>query len=199
MAWPRNRMESQNMSSRLLATLMTAMSILLASCGSTIDRVPVASAPTEVPVYRLGADDKVRINVYGEEPLNAEYLVGSDGNISFPLIGMVAAKGLTLAELQALLTLRLEQSIVDPKVSVDIVEYRPFYVLGEVQKAGQYPYRTGLTIMAAIATAGGFTYRANEKMVLIQRFGEGVEQRLPLTPQIQVLPGDTIRIKERHF
>lgn len=185
---------------RLLVSLMTAMSIMLSGCGTAADRVPVASVATEVPVYRLGADDKVRINVYGEDPLNAEYLVGSDGNISFPLLGMVAAKGLTLAELQALLTLRLAQSaIVDPKVSVDIVEYRPFYVLGEVQKAGQYPYRTGLTIMAAVATAGGFTYRANHKVVMIQRFGEVAEQRLPLTPQTLVLPGDTIRIKERHF
>lgn len=185
---------------RLLVSLVTAMSIMLSGCGSAADRVPVASAATEVPVYRLGADDKIRINVYGEDPLNAEYLVGSDGNISFPLLGMVAAKGLTLAELQALLTLRLAQSaIVDPKVSVDIVEYRPFYVLGEVQKAGQYPYRTGLTIMAAVATAGGFTYRANHKVVMIQRFGEAEEQRLPLTPQTIVLPGDTIRIKERHF
>lgn len=188
------------MSSRFLAALLAATSIMLASCAAATDRAPVGSLVQEPPVYRLGADDKIRINVYGEDPLNAEYLVGSDGNISFPLVGMVAAKGLTLTELQALLTLRLSQSmIVDPKVSIDIVEYRPFYVLGEVQKAGQYPYRTGLTAMAAIATAGGFTYRANEKVVLIQRFGEPVEQRLPLAPQTMVLPGDTIRIKERHF
>lgn len=188
------------MLSRLLGTLIAAASIMLASCGAAIDSAPVASAATEVPIYRLGADDKVRINVYGEDPLNAEYLVGSDGNISFPLIGMVQAKGLSLAELQALLTLRLAQSAInDPKVSVDIVEYRPFYVLGEVQKAGQYPYRTGMTVMAAIATAGGFTYRANEKIVMIQRFGETVERRLPLSPQTIVLPGDTIRVKERYF
>lgn len=188
------------MSFRSLAALLTAMSFMLASCATTVAEAPVSAAVTEIPVYRLGPDDKVRINVYGEEPLNAEYSVGSDGNISFPLIGMVAAKGLTLAELQALLTLRLTQlAIVDPKVSIDMVEYRPFYVLGEVQKAGQYPYRPGLTILAAVATAGGFTYRANQKVVMIQRFGEGVEQRLPISPQTQVQPGDTIRIKERHF
>lgn len=188
------------MLSRLLGTLIVGASIMLASCGAQVDRAPVASAPTEVPVYRLGADDKVRINVYGEDALNAEYLVGSDGNISFPLIGMVQAKGLTLAELQAILTFRLAESMInDPKVSVDILQYRPFYVLGEVQKAGQYPYRTGLTAMAAIATAGGFTYRANEKTVMIQRFGEAVEQSFPLSPQTIVLPGDTIRVKERYF
>ncbi|WP_380872507.1 polysaccharide export protein [Sphingomonas sp. DBB INV C78] len=187
------------MLSRLLALLM-AVALLIPTAGVVAaDPVPTPTA-SQVPVYRLGADDKVRINVYGEDALNAEYLVGSDGNISFPLLGMVEAKGLTIAELQALLTRRLaETAINDPKVSVDVVEYRPFYVLGEVQKAGQYPYRTGMTVMAAIATAGGFTYRANEKTVMIQRFGETVEKSFPLSPQTIVLPGDTIRVKERYF
>lgn len=189
------------MLSRWLAALVAVALILLPGAAAARDAAPAASAATPaVPVYRLGPDDKVRINVYGEDALNAEYLVGSDGNISFPLLGMVEAKGLTLAELQALLTRRLAESAInDPKVSVDIVEYRPFYVLGEVQKAGQYPYRTGLTVMAAIATAGGFTYRANKKTVMIQRFGEPAERSFPLGPQTVVLPGDTIRVKERFF
>ena len=187
------------MLSRWLAALV-AVALIFSSGGAAIARDAAPAASPAVPVYRLGPDDKVRINVYGEAPLNAEYLVGSDGNISFPLLGMVEAKGLTLAELQALLTRRLAESAInDPKVSVDIVEYRPFYVLGEVQKAGQYPYRTGLTVMAAIATAGGFTYRANKKTVMIQRFGEPAEQSFPLGPQTIVLPGDTIRVKERFF
>lgn len=185
---------------RFVTALVAAAAVLLASCGGMVDSVPTARVAAEVPVYRLGADDKVRINVYGEDALNAEYLVGSDGSISFPLLGMVQAKGLTLAELQALLTRRLGESVLnDPKVSVDIVEYRPFYVLGEVQKAGQYPYRTGMTVFAAIATAGGFTYRANEKTVMIQRYGETVERSFPLSPQTIIAPGDTIRVKERYF
>lgn len=184
---------------RWLAALAAVPLMVSAGCVAAAD-VASAAAPAAVPVYRLGPDDKVRINVYGEDALNAEYLVGSDGNISFPLLGMVEAKGLTLAELQALLTRRLAESAInDPKVSVDIVEYRPFYVLGEVQKAGQYPYRTGMSVMAAIATAGGFTYRANEKTVMIQRFGETEEKAFPLGPQTIILPGDTIRVKERYF
>lgn len=187
------------MSIRFVAAFAAAASLMLASCGAAVDSVSAAPA-AEAPVYRLGADDKVRINVYGEDALNAEYLVGSDGNISFPLIGMVQAKGLTLAELQDLLTRRLTESMLnDPKVSIAVVEYRPFYVLGEVQKAGQYPYRTGMTVLAAIATAGGFTYRANEKTVMIQRFGETQERNFPLSPQTIVAPGDTIRVKERYF
>lgn len=188
------------MFSRWLTAIAATASILSSGCALARDNAAAAVASAVVPVYRLGPDDKVRINVYGEDALNAEYLIGSDGNISFPLLGMVQAKGLTLAELQAMLTRRLAESAInDPKVSVDIVEYRPFYILGEVQKAGQYPYRTGLTIMAAIATAGGFTYRANEKTVMIQRFGEPVEKSYPLGPQTIVLPGDTIRVKERYF
>jgi protein involved in polysaccharide export with SLBB domain len=185
---------------RLLTALVAATLTCTAGCAEA-PAVNTASATTaEIPVYRLGADDRLRINVYGEEALNAEYLVGSDGNISFPLIGMIQAKGLTLAELRTELTRRLAESALnDPKVSVDVVEYRPFYVLGEVQKAGQYPYRTGMTVMAAIATAGGFTYRANQKTVLIQRFGSAAEESYRLGPQTFVLPGDTIRIKERHF
>lgn len=188
------------MTFRFATALVAVASVLLASCGGAVGSVLAPPMAAEVPVYRLGADDKVRINVYGEEELNAEYLVGSDGNISFPLIGMVEAKGLTLAELQAVLTRRLAESMLnDPKVSVDIVEYRPFYVLGEVQKAGQYPYRTGMTVLAAVATAGGFTYRANEKTVMIQRFGETEERSFPMSPQTLVAPGDTIRVKERYF
>lgn len=185
---------------RWLAAL-AAVALIVSSGGAVArDAAAPAAATPSVPVYRLGPDDKVRINVYGEDALNAEYLVGSDGNISFPLLGMVEAKGLTLAELQALLTRRLAESAInDPKVSVDIVEYRPFYVLGEVQKAGQYPYRTGMTVMAAIATAGGFTYRASKKTVMIQRFGETTERAFPLGPETIVLPGDTIRVKERFF
>lgn len=185
---------------RLLAALAAATLACASGCAGTPDVTAAPAATSEIPVYSLGADDRLRINVYGEDALNAEYLVGSDGNISFPLIGMIQAKGLTIAELRAELTRRLgESALNDPKVSVDVVEYRPFYVLGEVQKAGQYPYRTGMTVVAAIATAGGFTYRANQKTVMIQRFGTPAEESYRLGPQTIVLPGDTIRVKERHF
>jgi protein involved in polysaccharide export with SLBB domain len=150
--------------------------------------------------YRLAADDKIKIAVYGETPLTGEYLVGSDGRISFPLVGMVEAGGLTLAELQRKLTERLNDTYLnDAKVTVDVVEYRPFYILGEVNKAGQYPYKVGLTVRAAVATAGGFTYRANTKKIAIQHRGETTEQKTALTADLQVRPGDTIRVLERFF
>lgn len=156
--------------------------------------------PAAAQVYRLAPDDKLRIGVYGEEGLSGLFTVGSDGNISYPLLGAVKAAGLSLAELQALLTTRLRAGyVVDPKVSIDIGEYRPFYILGEVNKPGQYPYRAGLTLNAAVATAGGFTYRANHKTIAIEHDKASAEQRYRLTGSLLVQPGDTIRILERYF
>lgn len=195
----RNRTEKDGMLQRFLAVLI-AFSLLSMAAVAGAQQAAPATAASSVLVYKLGPDDKVRINVYGEDALNAEYQVGSDGNISFPLIGMVQANGLTVSELQVLITRQLtEKAINDPKVSIDVVQYRPFYILGEVQNSGQYPYRTGMTVTAAIATAGGFSYRANEKTVMIQRFGETSEKSYPLGPQTVVQPGDTIRVKERFF
>lgn len=153
-----------------------------------------------VQVYRLAPDDKVKIDVYGETELTGQYLVGSDGRISFPLVGMVQASGLTLAQLQDLLTQRLGQRYLrHPKVSADIVEYRPFFILGEVNHAGQFPYRVGMTVTAAVATAGGFTYRANKRTVAIKHPGEPGERKVKMTPDLLVGPGDTVRVLERFF
>lgn len=175
------------------------LATLVASCaGGSAVRAPSIAAST--PVYQLAPDDKVKINVYGEEGLTGTFTVASNGAISYPLLGEVIAGGLTLAQLQAQLTARLRDGYLnDPKVSVDITEYRPFYILGEVNKAGEYPYRVGLTVDAAVATAGGFTYRANHRTVAIQHRGEAREVRYQLVPGVQVLPGDTIRILERFF
>lgn len=183
------------------ALLILFAALLTAACasGGNVARAPETIAGG-VPVYRLAPDDKLKITVYGEEKLTGDYLVGSDGNVSFPLIGMVKAAGLTLAELQTALTGALSETFLNsPRVSVDIAEYRPVYVLGEVNKAGQFPYKVGMTVNAAVATAGGFTYRANEKIVAVQHFNEPGEKRYELTSDILVRPGDTIRILERFF
>ena len=181
--------------------------LLAATLTGSAAAQPLEAAPAQpvtttagVPVYKLAPDDKLKITVFGEAELTGEYLVGSDGNLSFPLIGMVPVSGLTLAELQALLTTRLGASYLkEPKVSADVIGYRPFYILGEVSRAGQYPYRVGMTINAAVATAGGFTYRANRKRVVIQHFGDKNEQKVQLTSDLMISPGDTIRILERFF
>lgn len=183
----------------MLCAVLLAMPVPLAAQADQRNTA-TAAATAGVPIYRLAPDDKVKITVFGEEDLTGQYMVGSDGNLSFPLIGMVPAGGLTLAELQEALSTRLAAAYLkSPKVSADIVEYRPFYILGEVNKAGQYPYRVGMTVNAAVATAGGFTYRANKKKVVIQHFGATGERRYRLDSDLLVSPGDTIRILERFF
>lgn len=186
------------------AALLSGMLALLlcsgCAAGGASAQTESAAASRPVPVYRLAPDDKIKITVYGEDALTGEYLVRSDGTISFPLVGAVKADGLTLAEFQDALTARLgATALTDPKVTADIEEYRPFYILGEVNKAGQYPYRVGMTVNAAVATAGGFTYRANHKTVAIQHRGEAGERKYRLQSDLPVQPGDTIRVLERFF
>jgi protein involved in polysaccharide export with SLBB domain len=151
--------------------------------------------------YRLGAGDKVRISVFGEETLSGEFLVpGGVGTISFPLIGDVRASGLTVGELQSEIVGKLKPDYLkDPRVTVEVLNYRPFYILGEVGKPGEYPYTNGLTVLNAVATANGFTYRANTHNVYIKRAGTGEEIQMKLDASTSVEPGDTIRIGERFF
>jgi polysaccharide export outer membrane protein len=159
---------------------------------------PVASIRVE---YRLGAGDKVRISVFGEDTLSGEFLVpGGDGTIAFPLIGGVQAAGLTVSELQSEIEAKLKPDYLkDPHVSIEVLNYRPFYILGEVMKPGEYPYTNGLTVLNAVATANGFTYRANHHKVYIKRANSSSEVEYNLDASTVVQPGDTIRIGERFF
>jgi protein involved in polysaccharide export with SLBB domain len=160
-----------------------------------------ASSPVVDQGYRLGAGDKVRIIVFGEDSLTGEYLVpGGTGKIAFPLVGDVAAGGKTVSELQAELEDALRDGFLkQPRVSIEVLEYRPFFILGEVMKPGEYPYTNGLTVLNAVATANGFTYRADTRKVYIRRANSTQEQQFQLTTSTPVEPGDTIRIGERFF
>jgi polysaccharide export outer membrane protein len=159
--------------------------------------LPSASAAES---YLLGPNDRIRLKVYGEPDIAGEYEVDSNGYVSVPLAGHIKASGLTTRQLERSITSALSKGIVrDPRVNVEIALYRPYYILGEVKKGGEYPYRLGLTVMDAIASAGGFTYRANENKVYLRRSGGAVEEIYPLDAPILVLPGDNIRIPERYF
>lgn len=150
--------------------------------------------------YRLGSRDKVRIMVYGEPNLSGEFFVSGNGQISFPLIGDVQAANSTVQEFQARLEAALRQGYLkEPRVSVEVLTFRPFYILGEINKPGEYPYSNGLNVLNAVATAGGFTYRAQKKSVRIRRANESEEKTYPLTGDLIVSPGDTIRVTERFF
>jgi len=150
--------------------------------------------------YVLGPNDRVRLKVYGEPDIAGEYEVDNNGNVSIPLAGHIRAAGLTTRQLERSIASALSKGIVrDPRVNVEIALYRPYYILGEVKKGGEYPYRLGLTVMDAVASAGGFTYRANENKVYLRRSGAGVEEVHALDAPIPVFPGDNIRIPERYF
>lgn len=150
--------------------------------------------------YVLGPGDKVRVLVFGEATLSGEFIVAGSGRVSFPLIGEVAAAGLTVQKFRTEVDHQLRQGYLrEPRVSVEVLTYRPFYILGEVNKPGEYPYTSGLNVLNAVATAGGFTYRAQTKRVLIRRAKEAAEQPYPLAADTRVSPGDTIRVPERLF
>ncbi|ESQ81439.1 hypothetical protein AEAC466_21475 [Asticcacaulis sp. AC466] len=164
---------------------------------------PAAQAPataTGVYEYRLGSGDKIRMLVFGEEKLGGEFMIAGDGKVSLPLIGDMHAAGLTAAEFQANIVAAYKQGYLnDPKVNIEVLSFRPFYILGEVNRPGEYPYSNGITVVNAVALAQGFTYRANQKKVYIRHANEVREQQVPLTSSLQVAPGDTVRISERYF
>lgn len=185
-----------------LLPAMLALSVATACASAAPPAAPAATAAASTDEYQLGAGDKLRITVFGEERLTGEYAVTGDGLIAFPLIGNVQAGGTTLLQLEDAIRTKLAAGYLkDPRVSVEPLTYRPFYILGEVNKPGEYPYTKGLTIQQAVATAGGFTYRANTRRVAIKHAMETGEHSLELrTPEpIRVEPGDTIRVLERFF
>lgn len=189
------------MMQRLPALLAALALILLAACAGGGD-VPRARMVDDARIYTLGPGDKLRITVYGEETLSGEYGVTGAGDVSFPLIGNIPVAGRSVEDLQAELTTRLGAGyIADPRVSAEIINYRPFYILGEVSRPGQYDFAVGLTIEQAVAAAGGFTYRANSRRVFLKRATDTREMLVDLreTPSFPVRPGDTIRVGERFF
>ncbi len=159
------------------------------------------SAPvSSTEEYVLGPNDRVRLKVYGETDITGEYEVDNNGFVSIPLAGHIRAGGLTTRQLERAITSALSKGIVrDPRVNVEIASYRNFYILGEVKKGGEYPYRLGLTVMDAVATAGGFTYRANESKAYLRRSGSSTEEAYSLDASVPIYPGDNIRIPERYF
>lgn len=161
---------------------------------------PSADAAREIPDYRLGAGDKIRVITFGEAALTGEFIVSGSGKAALPLVGEIEAVGLTPREFQTRVETALKNGYLrEPKVSVEVLNYRPFYILGEVNAPGTYPYTNALTVMNAVATAGGFTYRANQRRVFIKRADDATGRSYPLTGTTPVAPGDTIRIGERLF
>lgn len=160
-----------------------------------------ASASTESDQsYQLGAGDKLRLSVFGENDLGGEFEIDGSGDVRLPLIGQVKAAGLTVHAFEQKVIKMLEDGYLrDPRVSIEVVNYRPFYIIGEVNKPGQYPYVNGMNALNAVALAGGYTAKANKSEVYLQRNGKNGEQEYPSDETTKVQPGDVIRIPERFF
>lgn len=149
--------------------------------------------------YRLGTGDKLKVTVFGEEDASGEYEIDATGTISARLIGRMQVKGMTVSEVEQALydQYRSRGFFKNPKISIELVNLRPFFILGEVEKRGSYPYVNGLTVAQAVAIAGGYTYRASRGRITIQRVGAPKEE--PATEQTPVYPGDIVRVPERYF
>ena len=189
----------------ILFLVIAAMTAFLAACGSTgatqgaRELEPAAQAQV-TSAYTLGSSDKLRVTVFGHPDLSGEFEVDGTGQISLPLIGQKKALGLSTSMLEQSITETLSGGyILDPRVSVEVINYRPFYILGEVGKPGEYPYTNGLTVQNAVAAAGGYSYRANQRVVYIKSIDSDREIAYELTPGTVVKPGDTLRIGERIF
>ncbi|MBL6987583.1 MAG: polysaccharide export protein [Methylobacter sp.] len=158
------------------------------------------SAPSLNQEYQLGSGDLLKITVFNQEDLSGEYTINGAGQISLPLIGDVNAKNLTAKQVEQGITDKLKPDyLLNPRVSVQVLNYCPFYILGEVKQPKSYPYVDGMTYLNAVAIAGGYTYRAKEDYVMVIRMNDPQKRELKLDMDERVLPGDVIHIKERFF
>ena len=172
----------------LLPSLVLCVALLLATSPQASDAD-----------YVLGAGDKVRITVFGETDLTGEYEIDGSGVVAFPLVGEVPASGGTARHLEKALADKLRDGYLkNPTISIEVLTYRPFFIMGEVKRPGSYPYRNGLTALSAVAMAGGYTYRAKSSIWVITRSGDKAEREVT-DGSFRILPGDTILIPERFF
>ncbi len=182
----------------VILTLCLAMSVVLQSCA--VPRyIPYFDVDPNAP-YTLASGDRLRIIVFGQDSLSNTYAVDGSGHISMPLIGIVQAEGLTTAGLARQIEAQLRNGFLrEPRVSVEVEAFRPFFILGEVTTPGQYPFVNGMTIETAVAIAGGFTPRGFHGGADLTRVIQG-QPYTATVPMIQLVrPGDTIFVRERFF
>ncbi len=182
---------------RSMKALVMVAALTLGGCASSYRTDLYAVAPEP---YHVGSGDRLRIIVYGQDGLSNSYSVDATGQISLPLVGFVPVNGLTPQAVEKAVEARLRNGFIrEPRVSCEVEAYRPFFILGEVTTAGQYPFVNGMTVQNAIAIAGGYTPRGYQNAVTLTRVIEGqqVTGDVPITAPLQ--PGDTVVVRERFF
>jgi polysaccharide export outer membrane protein len=201
-------MQLQTLAMTILPGQATPLRVLLLTCTLLISSLAWAQdEPASVTgagitdlSYRMGAGDKLQIDVFNQEDLTGEYTLDGNGRFTMHLIGKVSAAGLTPTELEALLVSKLKPDyLVNPRISVRVQNFRPFYIIGEVKSPSSYAYVDGMTYLTAVAIAGGFTYRAKKDHVYVVRGNDPEREEIKLDVNQKVRPGDIIRIDERLF
>jgi protein involved in polysaccharide export with SLBB domain len=186
--------------------------VLISGCSSSPRSTPVEAAAAaggataqgaplgDINSYRLGPGDALRVTVFRHEDLSGEFTLDGDGYFALPLVGEVLGGGRTARQLENEIEGALKSGgyLVDPQVSIQVLNYRPFYIIGEVNNPGSFEYVNGMTVINAVALAGGFTYRADQDDIVISRGGSSGPE-LEAAPDSEVLPGDIIEVKERFF
>lgn len=184
--------------------LLSGIIVSLGACsdGATVGPpLPESAiAAGNLKAYRLGVGDKVRFTVFGEPDLSGTFEINALGRISLPLAGDIEAAGLDAGTFKSAAARRLSDGFLkNPRITVEVVGYRPIYVHGEVRTGGEFPFKTGMRLRDAVALAGGYTYRANQGYVLLSRTGNAHDARIRMPNDMLVMPGDNIRVPERYF
>lgn len=190
-----------------IATCLGWMVISLMLYAYTVHAQEIRTKPRDLRAaitldnsYILGVGDSLRISTFAEPELTNEFEVNSEGEISFPLIGEIKASGLSVVEFKDALVAALQDGyLVNPQVSIELLELRPFYITGEVSEPGSYEFVAGMTVINAVILAGGYTRRANQKTIEVRRRVGDDTKKLDLKEDSPIFPGDTIRVKERFF
>lgn len=183
-----------------VAAFLFALNLISGCAGPYISSLDIALPEQSGREYILGSGDVIRISLYGDDSFTGEYKISENNRISLPLVGAYDTNGKTISVLEQDITDILANGYYrDPRISANVVTYRPFYILGEVNKPGAYPYHAGLTLQQAVSIAGGYTYRANERKFKLQRTDSQEVHKVRMDPGIRLGPGDTVEIMERYF
>jgi polysaccharide export outer membrane protein len=184
----------------VLCCLLVSGSVIAQDATNTTVDVPADPTGVSDADYILGSGDMIRVSVYNQPDLSGDFILDGEGRFYMPLIGSVMAEGFTPAKLEReLVGLLKPDYLVNPRVFIQVLNYRPYYLLGEVKGTGEFPYMAGMTYLRAIAIAGGFTYRAKQDHVYVIRGDDPDQVEIKLSVEEKVQPGDIIRIAERFF
>jgi protein involved in polysaccharide export with SLBB domain len=187
----------------VLCALFAAVTLTVAGCGGV--SLPAETAPMEIgnpsDSYLVEPGNRVRVIVFNEPTLSGDFVVDPSGNLAMTLVGNIPASGVAPKVLGQRIeaVLKKDGYLQSPKVAVEVQSFRPFYVLGEVRQPGEFPYTNGMTVLSAVAKAGGYDYRAWEGEVLLVRVVEGKQKEFRATERTPILPGDIVKVPQRRL